>query len=318
MRTHSSTFSVRLYGLLLRLYPPDFREEYGSPLEQQFQDEYRECLERDGFRGVLRLWFRIVWDLLRTAPSELAQEISRDARYGIRTLSRTPGFTLAVTLTLALGVGANTSVFSLFNAVVLRSPQVQDAKSLAIVYRQVLDESGSGALSDAAYVDLRDHSRSFANLIAYAPTKVGLRNSDAGSGLSCVSDGGEAVEVRALLISSNYISALGGDIHFGRDLRMEDLSKTGAPVAVFSDRLWRRCFHADPFAVGRVVYLDAEPVKVIGIAAREFPDWINGGTLDAALHEVTSHRAKRLIRPGHQLAKRRWSFKKGRISPRPS
>jgi len=270
MRTPSNSFSVRLYGLLLRLYPPGFREEYGTPLEQQFQDEYRECLEREGLRGVLRLWFRIAWDLLRTAPSELGREMARDARYGIRTLSKTPGCTLAVTLTLALGVGANTSIFSLFNAAVLRSPQVQDAKSLAIVYRQVLDDSGSGPLSDAAYADLRDHSQSFANLIAYAPAKVGLRNSDSGSSSSCPSDSGEAIEVRSLLISWNYIPALGGNVQLGRDLRTEDQGRTAAPVAVLSDRLWRRCLRGDPSAVGRVVYINAQPVQVVGIAGTEF------------------------------------------------
>src|SRR5687767_1317385 len=117
-----------LYRWLLRLYPAEFRENYGGPLQQQFRDDFRDV---HGVRGLLLFWTRTVSDVVRSAPPQFAREFAQDARHTLRLWRRRPlhtGFAVAV---LALAIGANTGVFSVLNAMLLRALPFHEPDRLA-------------------------------------------------------------------------------------------------------------------------------------------------------------------------------------------
>src|SRR5690349_11412168 len=116
----------RLYQALLRLYPADFRGEYGREMSQLFRDRARH-------EPPLRVWLDTLCDVLVTAPKEQADVLSNDLRYALRTIRRTPVFALTVTVTVALAIAANTAIFSIVNAVLLRPLPFADSSRLVQV-----------------------------------------------------------------------------------------------------------------------------------------------------------------------------------------
>ena len=107
------TFGARLYQRLLRLYPREFREEYGAEMACLYRDRARD-------EGALRLWLALLADVLRTAPREQLTVLMQDIRHAFRLFARTPIVTATALLTIALGVGGSTAVFSVVYAVLLR------------------------------------------------------------------------------------------------------------------------------------------------------------------------------------------------------
>ncbi|HSB75672.1 MAG TPA: hypothetical protein VLC12_08480, partial [Terriglobales bacterium] len=120
--------SLRVYRRLLRLYPAGFRESYGDLLEREFRDELQETA---GALAVAELWIRLIADLAVTLPSQLAHAVGQDARHTLRLWARRPGQTFFAILVLAIGTGANTGVFSVVNALLLRSLPFKDPGRLA-------------------------------------------------------------------------------------------------------------------------------------------------------------------------------------------
>jgi putative ABC transport system permease protein len=118
--------SERLYRRLLRLYPRDFRDEYGEEMSRLFRDRTSE--------GSSRLWLQVLGDLLVHAPKEHWSMLKQDLRYATRMLLRAPAFAATVIATLALGIGANSVIFSAVDAVLLRDAPVSDPDTLVDVY----------------------------------------------------------------------------------------------------------------------------------------------------------------------------------------
>src|SRR5262245_57906137 len=127
-----STLSDRLFRALLRLFPGEFRSDFGDQMTEDFRDQRREAVVNGGSR---RLWFSTVLDVIRRAPREHADVLWRDVVYATRTLGQRPGFTLMAVLILGLGIGANTSIFSLLNAILLRPVPVVDPERLVVARR---------------------------------------------------------------------------------------------------------------------------------------------------------------------------------------
>ncbi len=180
-----------------------------------------------------------------------------DLRFAFRQLRKSPGFTLIAILTLALGIGANSAIFSVVNAVLLRPlPYPQPER---LVY---LNEIGGGTETSIAlpdYVDWRRDSTSFQHL---GLTRLESRNL---SGIA----GREPERIAVAFVTANFFDVIGLPAQIGRVFR-EDEDKPGAPaLAVISDRLWDRVFHRDPEIVGRAVNFHGQPFTVTAVMPRE-------------------------------------------------
>jgi predicted permease len=183
----------------------------------------------------------------------------QDLRYAVRTLSKIPGFTVVVVLTLGLGVGADTAMYSIARGLLLRDPPVRDPDHLVVVsaYSRTTSQ-----YFDWSYGDLEDFRAAqtvFADVIAYYPTALSL------------SDAGRSDRVWAEMVSPNYFEALGVRAAQGRTFTAAEISASGAaPVAVLSEAAWRRRFNADPSVLGRPMRLNGHDFVIVGVAPARF------------------------------------------------
>ena len=180
--------------------------------------------------------------------------ILRDAQFAIRNLTRSPGFTTVVVLTLALGIGASTAIFSLVNAVVLRPLDYPRPQELVRITSEL---RGFGATdTGVAAEELADYqSRTdlFAAVAGVLPTNANVSSGDAPQ------------RIEMMLVSWNYFAVLGVAAAHGRVFTQQDDGPGVANIAVVSDGFWRRRLGADPEAVGRLVVIDDDPVLVVGV-----------------------------------------------------
>jgi len=193
----------------------------------------------------------------------------QDIRYGFRMLVKNPGFTVVVVLTLALGIGANTTIFSFLDRVILRPLSVKKPRELVKLEYQYQHGNHSSVDKDNSftypmYVSYRDQSEVFSGLIAYTPFG---RMSD----LSDVRVEDSVERVASLAVSSNYFSVLGIQPVFGRFFLPEEERGHGTqPVAVISHGLWRRLFDGDPVALGKTISISNHILTVVGVTPPEF------------------------------------------------
>src|SRR6266542_3845159 len=189
----------------------------------------------------------------------------QDMRYGARMLRKQPGFTFIAALTLALGIGVNTAIFSAVSSMLLRPSPYAQPEKLAIVFTgakqqpRVYDD-----FSYLNYLDYRDRNQSFNGLIAYRMTSAAISNTSGGR-----DERGEVVCGET--VSVNYFDVLGAPPALGRGFRPEeDRTPNTHPVVVLGHSLWLRRFNADQAIVGRSVYLNGHPFTVIGVAPERF------------------------------------------------
>ena len=195
----------------------------------------------------------------------------QDIRYGVRMLVKKPGFTAVIVLTLALGIGTNTTIFSFLDRVILRPLPVKKPRELVKLEYQYQYQQGnlSGAGKDNSftypmYVSYRDHSQVFSGLIAY--TSFGKM-----SDLSDVQVGESEVRVASLAVSSNYFSVLGIQPVIGRFFLPEEEKGHGSQsVVVISHSLWRRLFNCDPTALGKTISISNHILTIVGVTPPEF------------------------------------------------
>ena len=197
-----------------------------------------------------------------------------DFRFAIRQLIRVPGFALTAILTLTLGIGANTAIFSLLDQALLRSLPVRDPASLVVLRDSSSAWSGSimmsgGDLNDyfsyPQYLGLRDQGHGLAALVATSSTTVGFTRNNA------------AEFVSTELVSGNYFQALGVEPALGRLLQPTDDTAPGAnPVAVVSYDFWRSKLGADPSVLNTTVAISGHLFQIIGVAAPRFESAVWG------------------------------------------
>jgi len=182
----------------------------------------------------------------------------RDARYALRMLARAPGFTLIAVLTLALGIAANSTIFSWISSTLLNPiPGVSRTSDLVTVMRGERSDHPSPPFSYLDYRDLREHNRSFAELLAYHDDFMSLTGA------------GKPERVYGALMSSNYFDMLGVHAIRGRTF-LSGEENPGAAVAVISYALWQAHFGRDPAIVGRTMQIDRHPYTIVGVAPPEF------------------------------------------------
>jgi predicted permease len=188
----------------------------------------------------------------------------RDLTYGLRMLLRSPAFTVIAALSLALGIGANTAIFSLINVILLRPIPVEEPARLASVFTTDERNPGNLPLSHLNYKDLRDQNQAFTDMAAFTFAQLNW------------STGNEAEQIPAQVVSGNYFSVLGGQPPLGRGfLREEDEKPT--PVAVVSHGFWERSLGSDPAIVGRTLTLNRTPFTIVGVAPKGFTGTFLGG-----------------------------------------
>jgi predicted permease len=182
-----------------------------------------------------------------------------DLRYGLRALAKYRRFTAVCILSLALGIGANTTIFTLVNAILLRPLPVQDPAHLAAVYTLDSHNPGFWGVSYPNYKDYRDRNQVFSSLLLY--TGVGLN----------LTGGAEPHLVMGQLATADYFSTLGVNPVLGRGFLPEEDTAAGAsPVAVISNRFWRQEYGADRAVLSRSVSLNGRPYRIVGVAPEGF------------------------------------------------
>ncbi len=179
----------------------------------------------------------------------------QDIRYASRVLRRSPGFAAAAMLSLALGVGANTAIFSLIDAVLLRMLPVKHPEQLVL-----LRNPGSEGFSYAEFQQLRDRNTVFSGMFAFRPVDKLRANLN-----------GQTEIATGQLVSGNYYSVLGVNAVLGRTSNTQDESAPGGnPVAVITHGFWERRFARDPSVVGRTIRLNGNPFTIIGVTPADF------------------------------------------------
>jgi len=194
------------------------------------------------------------------------RDLLQDLPYASRMLRKNPGFTIVAVLSLALGIGANTAIFSMINTVLLRPLPVSRPEQL-VALNNTSDNRTFPSFSYPNYKDLRDRNDAFSDLIAYRFTPLSL------------SHDGINERLWGFEVSGNYFSALGVNAALGRMISLEDDGAPGAsPFTVVSYKCWQQRFGGDPAIIGRDVIVNGRSFTIIGVAARGF----NGTEIVAA------------------------------------
>jgi predicted permease len=227
----------------------------------------------------------------------------QDLRYGLRMLAKSPGFTALVVLTLALGIGANTTIFSWINSTLLNPiPGATNTSRLVSLTRGGTVED-PGEFSYPDYTDLRDGNRSFSALIAFAIRPVDLTGS------------GKPERLWGTIVSANYFDVLGVRPILGRGfLAAEEKKPGGAPVVVLSYGLWRTHFGRERHILGQTISINQHPFTVVGVTSPAFQGSLTGLRSDLWVplvmqQEVVSN-SDRLHDRGSN-----WLMMQGRLAP---
>jgi predicted permease len=263
------TLWKRLNALLSRRQAErELSEEVEIHLEMRAAELRQQGLDRDAAREAARREFGGVEQMKEAYRDRRGvpwvESLAKDARYGLRGLWRNPVFTLAAVLSLALGIGANTAIFSFVNTLMLRMLPVEKPEQLVSLYRT--GGWGKGYASYPLYLEFRKHTDQFAAVFARSATgKVRFSSSFSSSHADSV----EYVERE--YVTGNYFDALGVKPAIGRLFRDEDnITPQGHPLVVLSYDFWRNRLAQDPAVLGRALVVDEQPLTVVGVAAPAF------------------------------------------------
>ncbi len=242
------------------------------------------------------------------------ETLTADTRYALRSLLRTPGFTIVAVLTLALGIGVNSAIFSVVNAVLYRPLPVHEPERLVEIYGKQESEAGYGTHSWLNYLTYRESASTVSDLIAYSNFMANLV------------DDGRARLVVGELVSDNYFTGLGVRPALGRFFTPAEAAPIdGAALAVISDRFWRTHFNAAPDVVGKTLRLSGVIYEVVGVADPEFGGMIPGTTTNMWIPVTMAEKVEPFgnqrvpaTTPGTNRFDRRglhWMSMKGRMKP---
>ncbi|HSC29294.1 MAG TPA: ABC transporter permease, partial [Vicinamibacterales bacterium] len=264
--------AVRFYRRLLRLFPAGFRERFEPDLLDLFRDKHRAAAAR-GRLSLAAFWIRVVLDAAISAPAERfarrparaaggvlpMQGLLQDVRYALRVTARRPAMSLVIVATLALGIGANTAIFSVVNTVLLRPLPYRDASRLVMVWEQMLERGDDDMpVRPANFFDWKARARSFEDV---AWSRDAMYN---------VTGDGEPESVIGYRFSANMFEVLGVQPALGRVFRADE-DRPGAPkVAVLSHKLWQRRYAGDTAVLGRAITLNGESYTVVGVMPPAF------------------------------------------------
>ena len=236
------------------------REERG-----ELAEEARAAARREfGNVGLVAETTRDTWGYV------WIEHLWQDVQYGLRMMRRSPGFTVVAVVTLALGIGANTAIFSVVNGVLLRPLPYHDPNRLTIVWEK--DSDGSRDLVGyATYLDWKAQNKSFEQLALYTSWQPVLQV-------------GEPEQLNGLRVTSNYFRTLGIRPERGRDFLPEEDNPASLRVVILGHSLWARKFNSDPSIVGKSIAMNGTSYIVVGILPASYESLMNqdprGGTVE--------------------------------------
>jgi putative ABC transport system permease protein len=273
-------FGGRLIWLLIQLFPSAFRGEFGEEMLAAFLDQRDALLERGTTSNsrrttsVVRFTFTTAFGLMRAALRERLRiremdrramtkstvnagsgitDLGFDIRYGIRALRRTPGFTLVALLTLTLGIGSTTAMFSVLDTAMRRSLPFGDSERL-VLGRTTFSGNVNPYTSFPDYMDYRDQSETLESLATIS----------GGAGVVTVTGTGEPEQAREVSATANLFSTLGVAFHLGGSFTLDEQPVGGGEV-VISYSFWQSWFGGSPDALGRSLVVDGEALTVVGV-----------------------------------------------------
>jgi putative ABC transport system permease protein len=186
----------------------------------------------------------------------------QDTRHGARMLRKNPGFAAVVILTLALGIGANTAIFSVINTVLLKPLPFKDPSRLVFIWEMDLkNRATKSPISSADFVDWKDQTRVFEQIAAWRFLYANLSGID------------EPERVQGLTVSASFLPLLGAPIQLGRTFLPEEEQAEHNKVVVLSNALWHRRFGGEPGIVGQKIDIDGESYTVVGVLAPSFQNF---------------------------------------------
>jgi hypothetical protein len=264
---------IRLIGVLV---PKRLRLDWRQEWEAEFR--YRAALLADWQRLNSRTRFDLLCrslgafrDALWLQQLRWEDDMFQDLRYGVRMLLKAKGFTTVAVLSLALGIGANTAIFSLLDAVLLRTLPIERPERLVVVATSATGTAGTifagpgggpsvvSSFSYPLFRELRDKAPVFSGVFGHDVLPMSM------------SGGGQTERVLGELVSGNFFSVLGVAPHLGRVFTESDDETPGAhAVAVVSYSFWQRRFSANAEIIGQTISLNGYPFEVIGVAAPGF------------------------------------------------
>jgi len=251
---------IRIVGVIVpRRLRTDWRQEWEAELRHR--EALLEEWERLDWRHKLDLLWRSTsafWDALWLQPRRWEDDMIQDLRYGVRMLLKHPGFTLIAVLILALGIGANTAIFSVVNTVLWRRLPYDATRLVAVNSFDPLKDPRPRNASAADYWDWREQSQTFENLSAYTGGGVGLKVS-------------ERVEIISVArVTTNFFATFGVQPLLGRTFTSDEGLQSGPPAIVLSHRLWQQRYGGDPQIVGRTLKTNDGAVLVAGVMPSDF------------------------------------------------
>jgi putative ABC transport system permease protein len=254
MAKETLPFSQRLFRALVRVLPFDFRTNYEGEMEGVFREQQREAEERGGLLGALKLWKETIVGIFTTAPREHWQILTSDCGYAFRMMRKNPGFTAVAILTLALGIGANTAIFSVVHSVLLRPLPYPQGKQLIFIRQQ---ETKLGipdiSFSVKEIEDYRAQNRTLSGLVEYHAMSFTLFGH------------GDPERVRTGVVSANYFDLFGVQPLLGRTFLPDDDKFDAAPVLLLSYEYWKNNFGSDPGIVGKTFEMNDKVHTVVGV-----------------------------------------------------
>lgn len=244
--------SERIYRNLLRVLPFDFRSEYGGEMELTFHEQRNEA--ESGLKALLKMWWAVIVDLFKTAPREHFSVFSQDVRFAFRMIRKDFGPTLTAILILALGIGANTAIFSVVNSVLLKPlPYIDGNNLLVLQNRQVKLDNENVGFSVPEIEDYRQRTRTLSGLVEYHMMTFTLFG------------GAEAHQVRTGVVSWQFFDLFGVKPLLGRTFVAADEQHGANKVLVLSYEFWKQAEKGDPHIIGKKYQMNDAVHQVIGV-----------------------------------------------------
>jgi len=264
--------------VLVWLMPREFRSEYGAELLRTAEDQWNEARTSLGVFGKLRFWIR-QWgatvqvgirlrrgggiigaaDRRVHRKEDVMDGIWKDVRHSFRSLMARPGFTIVAVLTLGLGVGATTAMFSAVNSVLLRDLPYRDADNVIVLTQVDTRDGGQASGVSAANIrDLRETAVTLSHVALADPWSFDLL------------EDGRAVSLRSWTVSEGFFEAVGSEAQLGRTFLPEEFVLGSESVVLLSHRTWQTRFGGDPNIVGRDLVLNDAAHTVVGVLPPDF------------------------------------------------